>query len=316
MSDRFKEAAPIAVALAFDYGLGEPPAAVHPVVWIGRAIAWFQRTRARNNPPLELASGALVTAAVCATAYAAGAEVERIARCLPAPLDSLWRGAWLKSMLSARELERAALRCAGSLEADDLDQAREDLQWLVSRDRSNLSSTEIAAAAVESAAENASDSIVAPLLAYACFGLPGAFAYRAINTLDAMIGYRGEYEFAGKVAARIDDIANVIPSRLTALLICAASGSRCRPACSAMLRDHSRTASPNAGWPMAAMAGSLGIELNKPGHYVLNSSGEAAEAKDIRASVGLMRAVVIGAVVIAGAVCALLRSRDSGGRGR
>ncbi|NJN68054.1 MAG: cobalamin biosynthesis protein, partial [Chloroflexaceae bacterium] len=143
----------------------------------------------------------------------------------------------------------------------------------------------IAAAAIESLAENTSDSVVAPLLAYALGGLPGAFAYRAANTLDAMVGYRGRYEYLGKVPARLDDLLNLVPARLTALLIAAAAvgcSADAPQAWQVMWRDHALTASPNAGWPMAAVAGALGVRLEKMGHYCLNERGRAPTAADIR----------------------------------
>src|SRR3954451_9401336 len=129
----------------------------------------------------------------------------------------------LKSTFAIRELRRAGQRVRVPLAAGDLVMAREGLRSLVSRDVAALDAALIAAAATESLAENLSDSIVAPFLYYALFGLPGAVAYRAINTLDAMIGYRGRYEWLGKAAARLDDLANLVPARVTAgLLILAA----------------------------------------------------------------------------------------------
>ena len=140
----------------------------------------------------------------------------------------------------------------------------------------SLDAEAVAAGAIESVAENASDSIVAPLFYFVLLGVPGAVAYRVINTLDAMIGYRGEYEALGKFAARLDDAVNWIPARLTAGLLLAAGlvlrldvrgGSRI------LRRDGARTPSPNGGRPMAAMAGLLGVALAKPGVYVLGDAG-------------------------------------------
>jgi adenosylcobinamide-phosphate synthase len=159
------------------------------------------------------------------------------------------------------------------------------LRWLVSRDTAALDAPLLAAAAIESLAENASDSVVAPLLAYALAGLPGACAYRAVNTLDAMVGYRGRYEYLGKVPARLDDLLNIAPARLTGLLIVAAAalcGADARQAWRAMWRDHATTDSPNAGYPMAAIAGALGVRLEKAGHYCLNAGGRAPTAEDVR----------------------------------
>ena len=159
----------------------------------------------------------------------------------------------------------------------------------------------MAAAAVESVAENASDSIVAPLFFYAIGGVPAAIAYRAINTLDSMIGYRGELEWLGKCAARLDDVANLIPARLTALLLIVTArlgdGSTAR-GLAVWARDRARTESPNAGHPMAAIAGALGIELEKPGVYRLGAGLRAPVARDITRAVRVLAGAAALAVVI------------------
>jgi adenosylcobinamide-phosphate synthase len=161
------------------------------------------------------------------------------------------------------------------------------------------------AAAIQSLAENASDSFVAPLFYYSLFGLPGAWAYRAVNTLDAMVGYHGRNEFVGKFAARLDDLLNLLPARLTALLIVIAAGlagADARGAWRAWRRDHAHTASPNAGHPMSAVAGALGVVLEKVDHYRLNAgASEPAPADIARAErlVGLALALAAGLAVAA-----------------
>jgi adenosylcobinamide-phosphate synthase len=225
------------------------------------------------------------------TAVCVGAAVA------PARLFSLPRVAeavLLKTMFSWRTLHQAGQRVHQPLAAGNLDEARAALRWLVSRDTAELDTPLLAAAAIESLAENASDSVVAPLLAYALAGLPGACAYRAVNTLDAMVGYRGRYEHLGKVPARLDDLLNLLPARLTGLLIVAAAalcGADARQAWQVMQRDHARTASPNAGYPMAAIAGALGLRLAKPGHYCLNASGRDPTAEDVRRALRLLGAI-------------------------
>jgi adenosylcobinamide-phosphate synthase len=149
-----------------------------------------------------------------------------------------------------------------------------------------------ASAAIESIAENLSDSLVAPLFYYVVFGVPGALAYRAINTLDAMIGYHGRYEYLGRAAAKLDDLANLIPARLTAALLFFAAGlagASPRAALAIGLRDHARTESPNAGWPMAVMGGALGVELEKVGHYVLGRPAEDPSPEAIRRAIPIAR---------------------------
>jgi adenosylcobinamide-phosphate synthase len=190
----------------------------------------------------------------------------------------------LKPAFAARMLLDAGQDVERALARADLAAARAGLQVLVSRDVSALGPGLLAAAAVESLGENVSDSLVAPLLWYAVAGVPGAWAYRAVNTADAMVGYRGPYEWLGKAAARLDDLANLLPARVTALLIVIAA-ALCRAdaagAWRTLRRDGARTASPNAGWPMAALAGALGVRLEKAGHYVLNAEGAEPDALTI-----------------------------------
>ena len=200
-------------------------------------------------------------------------------------------GFLLKSCFAVRGLGQAASAVRERLEAGETERARTDLSALVSRDTSQLTPSSAASAAVESVAENTTDSFVAPWLAFALFGLPGALAYRAVNTLDAMIGYHGKYEYLGKASARLDDVLNFIPARLSAIIIVLASPLRAhsaRRALAVMSREGSTTESPNAGLTMAAMAGALGVELEKTGHYRLGSGLRQPTTADILESVKVM----------------------------
>jgi adenosylcobinamide-phosphate synthase len=212
----------------------------------------------------------------------------------------------LSCCLSMRGLWRAAAGIATSLEAGDLADARAALSFhLVSRPTAELDGGEVAAAAVESVAENLTDSIVAPALMYLVFGLPGAALYRAVNTADAMIGYRdGALEHFGKLAARADDVLNFVPARVAALaIVLAALVTRAAPARAWRIawRDHRRTASPNAGWTMAAMAGALGVRLVKRGAYTLGD-GPLPAPSDIRRSLAVMAAAAVIVLVPAALV--------------
>jgi adenosylcobinamide-phosphate synthase len=167
-----------------------------------------------------------------------------------------------------------------------------------------LDAGQCASAAIESLAENVADSVAAPLLAYAAFGLPGAAAYRVVNTADAMFGYRGETEWLGKAAARLDDLLNWVPSRLSALALTGAAVvlGDARGAWRTRRREARRTASPNAGHPMAAMAGALGRRLEKPGHHVLGDGLPEPGPADVRAAVRLAGAastlLAVGALAL------------------
>jgi adenosylcobinamide-phosphate synthase len=184
-------------------------------------------------------------------------------------------GLLVKFTFSLRGLRQAVDAVRGLLTRDKLTQARVSLKSLVSRDTDELNKSQLISAAVESAAENICDSFVAPLFYFLLFGVPGAIAYRVINTFDAMMGYHGHWEYLGKFAARLDDVANFIPARITALIIVLASPI-CRKNMSQawhiMIRDHKKTESPNAGWTMGAIAGALGVQLEKAGHYKLGDN--------------------------------------------
>jgi adenosylcobinamide-phosphate synthase len=276
-------------ALALDVVAGEPPNALHPVVWMGRLQSAL-RKRAPSRPAPAFAYGCLMAAAG-PLVFGGGAYL--LARALAAlPLVALLVEIYLlKSALSMRMLGSAATTVARALAAGDVAAARVGLRSLVSRDTALLDEPLLAAAAVESVAENASDSLVAPLCFFVLGGVPAALAYRACNTLDSMIGYHGETEWLGKPAARLDDAANLLPARLTAALFVVASalgGSSATGALRIWWRDGGRTESPNAGRPMAAMAGALGVQLEKVGCYRLGDAARAVDAGTIDRAVTLL----------------------------
>lgn len=270
-------------AVALDAALGEPPARLHPVVWLGRLAAACERSAPRHGYGRQLAWGAATAAALPATAALAAVLAGRACRALRWP-GWLLEATLLKGAFAVRALLGAGETVRRTLAAGDTEAARTALRALVSRETAGLTPGLVAAAAIESLAENSTDSIVAPWLAYLGFGLPGAWAYRAINTLDSMIGYRGRYEYLGKAAARLDDLVNWLPARLSAVALAAAAPAghgSARRALGVAVRQHRRTASPNAGWTMAAMAGALGVRLEKRGTYVLGDGPDPTPA-DIR----------------------------------
>ena len=299
-------------AVAVDLLWGEPPGAIHPVVWMGRLIGALER-RAPEGEAARLSYGVALVGIVVACAALSGWVVERVLERLGLA-GAVLLGMCLKPAFAVRELLAATERVAVALDDGDLVRAREHLRWLVSRETSALDAPLLAAAAIESVAENASDSAVAPLVYFGLFGLAGAMGYRAVNTLDAMLGYRNErYEHLGKAAARLDDAANFVPARLTALLLTLAAplvSGAWRDAGAAWAvtrRDHGRTTSPNAGWPMAAAAGALGVALEKVGHYRLNGGGPAPDGVDVRRAI---RLVQYGLLLGAPALLALRRRRE------
>lgn len=268
---------------------------------MGRWLARGRERRSSLRAAPSLLEGALVVAGGVALASAIAGSLDRTLRSTTPSLARVLRGLALKPALSLRPLVAAAVDVQRALEQGRLAEARRLLGWhLVSRDTRQLSSDEVAGAAIESVAENLSDSVVAPLLAFRVGGLAGAYAYRVVNTADAMFGYHTqELEWFGKAAACADDALNLVPARMAALLICCTArvgrGSS-RNAGYVARRDAARTASPNAGWPMAAMAGALGVRLTKRDHYSLNDEGRPPRARDIGRA---CRIVIAGAALAA-----------------
>jgi adenosylcobinamide-phosphate synthase len=301
MSPALHAASVLAGALALDLAVGEYPARLHPVVWMGRVISWLERRAPTGGRAGPLVYGAVMALAVPAL-FAGGALLLcRAAR--PHPVLSIaLEAALLKSTFAVRALGEAAGAVAGALRRGTLDEARAALGALCSRDPSRLDAPLVAAAAVESVAENASDSAVAPLLWWAVLGVPGAVAYRAVNTLDARVGYRGRYEWLGKASARLDDLLNLVPARLTAALLLLAGvacGADARRGLAVLRRDGARTESPNAGRPMAVMAGLLGVRLEKVGHYRLGDPGGPVTAETIGTAWRIAALATVAAAVLA-----------------
>lgn len=279
------------LAVVLDLLGRELPGRIHPTVWMGYTVKVVERVAPRTRVR-GLLAGTLIALLIpafwagCAWLASWGlAELHWIAYLLGGAV-------LLKSTFAVRMLHRVASQTSDLVSRNDLPGLRHNMRSLVSRDVSEMTIGQAIAATVESVSENATDSFIGTWVAFALFGLPGAFAYRAINTLDSMIGYRGEYEYLGKAAARLDDLVNLVPARLTALLLGLGSlvlpGQRAGGAFRIMWRDHARTASPNAGWTMAGMAGALGVELEKEGHYRLGDSTRPLEPRDITRSVQSM----------------------------
>ena len=271
----------LALAVALDLVFGDPPNRWHPVAWIGRLVALGRRLAPRSPDDLAIHGSFLVL--IVAGASAGGALVAHaLLAALPgiaAPLAQAWL---LKCSLSLRGLFGAVEVVRGHLVAGDLEGARRVVAWhLVSRETADLDRGAVASAAVESLAENLTDGFVAPVCFYVLgvlmggvgAGLALAWAYRAVNTADAMIGYRrDELEYLGRATARADDLLNYLPARLAAWALVAGAWLARQStvgAARAWRRDGGRTESPNAGQTMAAMAGALGVSLEKAGHYRL-----------------------------------------------
>ncbi|SFD98799.1 adenosylcobinamide-phosphate synthase CbiB [Paracidovorax konjaci] len=302
--DALPGALALVLALAIDRWWGEPPAALHPVVWMGRALHWCgariapARPRADDRRAFALGAGAwlLLAALVAGAAWALERSTLELPLLLAVPVLALL----FKPLFAWRMLRGEVLAVESAL-SQSLPAGRERLARLVSRDVHALQAVQVRESAIESLAENLNDSVVAPLFWFVLLGLPGAALYRFANTADAMWGYPGMrggryWQWAGKWAARADDVLSWVPARLTAaLLLLGARGVRW----AAVARQARKTPSPNSGWPMAAMALALGVRLAKPGVYTLHRRGRRAAPLHTRRAATLAGEAVLLCVPLA-----------------
>ncbi len=306
------------LAFALDVALGDPPwlyrALPHPVVWIGRLIALtdLHLNRPAAGPRARFWLGLAATTLVVFLAVLAGWMIHWICGLLPH--GWIVEGVLVASLLAYRGLYDHVKAVALGLD-ESLAEGRAAVAKIVGRDPESLDEPGVARAASESLAENFSDGVVAPLFWLALLGLPGLCAYKAVNTLDSMIGYRSErYLFFGRAAARLDDGVNWLPARLAGVLIVLAAfflpGAAGRGAWRVMWRDAPKHRSPNAGWPEAALAGALGFALAGPRHYGSETvsdpwigDGRAElSGRDLKDALRLygVAGAVIGAVLVLG----------------
>jgi adenosylcobinamide-phosphate synthase len=305
------------VALAVDRWWGEPRLRLHPVVWMGNYLgavgAWVQRRALQQPEQRDLKAfwlAALVWIAGAAMVSGVAWGLQTALLMLPWWAAGLGLGLLLKPLLAWAMLQ-SEVRAVEAALGQSLDAGRERLRWLVSRDVAQLTDTQVRESAIETLAENLNDSVVAPIFWFVLLGLPGAAMYRFANTADAMWGYPGIYKgqnwaWAGKWAARADDVLSWLPARITAALLLLAAGVRGRSLARLLPQEARKTRSPNSGWPMAAMALNLGVALRKPGVYVLNPQGRAAEAADTAGALIYASKALLALVIIALAAMVLV----------
>lgn len=292
-----------AIGLAVDRAFGEPPDAVHPVAGFGALMEQVERRVYRD----DRAAGAAYAAIGLLVGTAAGAVVRK-----PTAAVAI--------TAAGRQLRRVAGEVGAALAAGDLDAARERMPALVGRDPAGLDASGLAAATIESVAENTVDAVVAPVIYAVVAGAPGAFAYRAVNTMDAMVGHRSErYERFGWAAARLDDVANYVPARITALLVAAMRPARARAVLHAVATQAHAHPSPNAGVAEAAFAAALGVELGGPLRYgdreevrPLLGTGPRPQPSDVRRAIALASHVELA--LSAGLTVASIARRKRGAR--
>ena len=257
-----------------DAVFGDPAWLPHPVVLMGKCISKLEKALRARFPKTQ--QGELLAGAVLAFCLPVGTFLVTSAVCLLAAKISPWLGLavqmfWCGQALAAKGLVQESRNVYGELVKPDLPAARKAVSRIVGRDTENLTAEGVTKAAVETVAENASDGVIAPLLYMLLGGAPLALTYKAVNTMDSMVGYKNEtYLYFGRAAAKLDDVANYIPSRLAALLWAAAAaltGSDAKGAWRIWRRDRRNHASPNSAQTESACAGALGVQLAGPAYY-------------------------------------------------
>jgi len=262
------------LAFLIDAVLGEYPDRIHPTIGIGKIISYLKPKLKNPNPKIEKANGVLLALSVMVLFSVPVFLLLFWIRQFFGPIPYIIVGAVLfKATFAVKGMGKYTKPIAVALKKNDLPEARKWLPFIVRRDPNALNERQITSAAVESIAESTTDGITAPFFFFALFGVPGAFAYRVVNTLDSMVGYKNvENKNIGWFSANLDTIANYIPARLTAYLMVAASfllRENWRESSRILQRDKNKTASINAGWTISSMAGALDTQLEKQGYYAL-----------------------------------------------
>ncbi len=297
-----------ALAFLLDLALGEYPDRVHPTIAIGKMILFLKKRAKNPNPRREKVNGVLMAVSIMLTFALPLFALMYLLHMLPYPFGEVLYivvGAVLfKATFAVSGMGQYTKPIAAALKNRDLDGARKWLPFIVRRDPNSLNERQIISAAVESIAESTTDGITAPFFFFAIFGVPGAFAYRVINTLDSMVGYKNvEFRNIGWFSAKMDTLTNWLPARITAYLMVAASAlcrADWRESRRILERDKHKTASPNAGFTISAMAGALSVQLEKQGHYCLGDDHKTISHEDIGRALRIMTvsAALFGLVVV------------------
>jgi adenosylcobinamide-phosphate synthase len=294
------------LAFLIDVIFGEIPDNAHPTVWMGKVIAWFKPKIKNMKPRIEKINGVLLCLGVIALfavpVYFGLFAIRQI------PIVGWFfyivaSAVLLKTTFALKCMQHYTLPIEKSLMNKDLDGARKWLYYIVRRDPKSLDERHLLSAAVESIAESTTDGVTSPFFFYALFGVPGAFAFRVINTLDSMVGYKDkENANIGWFSAKMDTLTNYIPTRLTSLFMVLSAmmlRNNWHNSWRILQRDKHKTASPNAGWTISAMAGALNTQLEKKGYYSLGD-GETIAPQDITRALRIMglTAVLFGIFVV------------------
>jgi adenosylcobinamide-phosphate synthase len=292
------------LAFLIDMTVGEFPDRIHPTVGMGKVIAYFKPKIRSESPRVEMANGVLLGLGVillfAVPAYLIIFLVQHFFGWIPYIVAS---AIVLKSTFAVKCMRQYTVPIADAIKKGDCSKARQSLHYIVRRDPTGLSERHIISAAVESIAESTTDGVTSPFFYFALFGIPGAVTFRVISTLDSMLGYKDqEHKNIGWFSASIDTIANYIPARLTATLMTLAAlflGENWKESRRILKRDKRNTASLNAGWTLAAMAGALSVQLEKPGFYKLGDGEDLSPTHITRAwRIMVLTAVLFGVLVV------------------
>ena len=288
----------IAFALGLDFVFGDPKSKYHPTAWIGTLIARLTPLAKNQNEYVEKLGGLFVVSitvgVVVTLLLILDIGISLLTTDWLTLVVSIIVGViLLKSTIAIRGMERYAQAVVDSLEQDNLDSAREKLSMIVKRNTKNLDKNHVISGVLESISENTVDGITGPLFYYALFGLPGAFVYRIVNTVDSMIGYKTDiFKNVGWFGATCDTILNYIPSRLTGLVMIISAvllQNNWKESYKIMIRDGKKTESPNAGYPMAALAGALDTKFEKINHYKLGDGEITLTKEHVNSALTMMK---------------------------
>ncbi|TSA16234.1 MAG: cobalamin biosynthesis protein [Nitrosopumilales archaeon] len=296
-------------ALSIDFAFGDPRNKFHPTVWVGTLIGKLLPFVKNNNPTTEKIGGLILTISVTSLVasivyflnvilhYLDQFDFNFMLRVVTLIFSIMVTGYLLKTTIAIKGMEKHATLIMQALSHDDIDDARAKLSMIVKRDTKNLDRQHIISGTLESISENTVDGIIGPLFYFAIFGLPGAFIYRTINTIDSMIGYKTSlFRNLGWFGANCDKILNFLPSRITSLVMILAVmilRENWRHSIEIMRRDGKKTESPNAGYPMATLAGALSVKFEKIDHYVLGDGNLEFTEDHFKSAISIMKLTTI-----------------------
>jgi adenosylcobinamide-phosphate synthase len=300
----------VSFALVLDLTLGDPRTKFHPTAWIGSFIAKLTPHTKNSSENLEKLGGVFIIlisiGIVISLVIFLDIGINLISVDYIYIVVSVIAGSvLLKSTIAIKGMEKHAVAVVAALEQDDISSARDNLSMIVKRNTKNLDKNHVYSGVLESISENTVDGITGPLFYFAFFGLPGAFVYRVVNTADSMIGYKTDiFKNVGWFGANCDKILNYIPSRLTGFIMVLSAmilGNNWKKSFEIMIRDGKKTPSPNAGYPMAAIAGALGAKFEKIDHYSLGDGNISFTKDHVRSAILIMKVTSIlfcGMVVV------------------